>query len=81
MNTRINITAFALILAAFTGVHAQTELPNDWVDQQVKAAAQQAATQTATAAAPASAETTASSRAPVLAALANADSERAAAKK
>lgn len=40
MNTRI-LAALFLVVASVTGAQAQTELPNQWVDQQIKAAKQE----------------------------------------
>lgn len=55
MNARNVFTfALALALASFTAVQAQTELPNQWVDQQMKSAPQsQGAASRAAATAPA----------------------------
>jgi len=39
MNTRI-VATFVLAVASVTGVQAQAELPNQWLDQQMKAAKQ-----------------------------------------
>ena len=39
MNTRIAAT-FVLAVASVTGVQAQADLPNQWLDQQMKAAKQ-----------------------------------------
>ncbi len=68
MNTRIIITTFVLAVSAFTGARAQTELPHQWVDQQMKAAPQAQAAQAR--ATPAATSTVVAAAAPALSAAA-----------